>query len=99
MKTPRTLRAALAVTAFAATAAFGTNAFAESPMCAEAQDDSWMQPEAVQERVETLGYTIEGMSISEGNCYEVTGMNVQGESVTTYLDPRTGDIVQEDIAQ
>ena len=98
-KTPNTLRTALAGAAFAAAATFGTGAVAESPMCGEAQDDSWMQPEAVQERVETLGYTIEGMEVSDGNCYEVTGMNVQGQSVTTYLDPRTGDIVQEDIAQ
>ena len=74
-------------------------AFAESPMCGAAQDDSWMAPEAVQERVETLGYTIEGMGVSDGNCYELTGLNVQGESVTAYLDPRTGDIIQEDVAQ
>ena len=46
MKTSRTLRAALAGTAFVAAAAFGTNALAESPMCAEAQDDSWIPPEA-----------------------------------------------------
>ena len=99
MKTPRTLRAVLPGAAFAAVLPFGGVALAEGPTCGEARDDSWMQPEAVQERVETLGYTIENMSVSDGNCYEVTGLNVQGKSVTTYLDPRTGDIVQEDIAQ
>jgi len=99
MKTSRTLRIALSGTVCAVAATFGTGVLAESPVCGEARDDSWMQPEAVQERVETLGYTVENMGVSDGNCYEVTGMNVQGESVTTYLDPRTGDIVQEDIAR
>jgi len=74
-------------------------AFAESPMCGEAQDDSWMQADAVQEMVETMGYTIQDMGISEGNCYQVTGLNEQGQSVTAYLDPRTGDVLQEDVSQ
>ena len=74
-------------------------AFAESPMCGEAQDESWIQLDAMQEKVETMGYTIEHMEISEGNCYQVSGLNVQGQSVTAYLDPRTGDLVQEDVAR
>ena len=99
MKTPRTLRAVPPSALFAAAASFGGAAFAEGPTCGEARDESWMPIEAVRERVETLGYTIEDMGDSEGNCYEVAGLNVQGRSVTTYLDPRTGDIVQEDIVQ
>jgi len=79
--------------------ALSGTALAESPMCGEAQDDSWMQIDALQEKVETMGYTIEDMGISEGNCYQVTGLNVQGQSVTAYLDPRTGDLVQEDVVQ
>lgn len=81
------------------TFALSGTALAESPMCGEAQDDSWMQIDALQEKVETMGYTIEDMGISEGNCYQVTGLNVQGQSVTAYLDPRTGDVVQEDVVQ
>lgn len=81
------------------TLALSGTALAESPMCGEAQDDSWMQLDAVQEKVETMGYTIEDLGISEGNCYQVTGLNVQGQSVTAYLDPRTGDVVQEDVVQ
>ncbi len=79
--------------------ALSTAAMAESPVCSEGQDDSWMQPDVLQEKVETMGYTIENMGISEGNCYQVTGMNGQGQSVTAYLDPITGDVVQEDVAQ
>jgi len=73
--------------------------FADSPICGEAQDDSWMEPEAVQQQIETLGYTVESLGVSEGNCYQVTGLNVEGKSMMAYLDPRTGSVVQEDIVE
>lgn len=74
-------------------------ALAESPVCAESQDDSWMQPEALQEQVQSLGYTIERLAISEGFCYEMSGLNKDGQSITAFLDPVTGAVVQEDVAQ
>ncbi len=77
----------------------GGSAHAESPACGDPQDDSWMEPEVMQEQIESLGYTIESMGVSEGNCYEVTGLNVQGKSVTAYFDPRTGGVVQEDVVE
>ncbi len=86
-------------TLLAGAMALSSSVFAESPLCGDGQDDSWMQPESVQEKVETMGYTIDNMGISEGNCYEVTGLNNQGQSVKAYLDPRTGDVVQEEVAQ
>lgn len=95
MKKSLVATAALLVSSFA----FTTVAIAESPMCGAAQDDTWMPPEAIQEKIETMGYTIENMGVSEGNCYQLTGLNVQGQSVTTYLDPRTGDVLQEDIVE
>ena len=78
---------------------FGGSAYATSPACGDPQDDSWMEPEVMQEQIESLGYTIESMGVSEGNCYEVTGLNVQGKSVTAYFDPRTGGVVQEDVVE
>jgi len=50
----------------------------------------------MQEQLEALGYTVESMDVSAGNCYQVTGLNVKGENITAYLDPRTGSVVQED---
>lgn len=73
--------------------------FAESPVCGEAQDDSWMEPDAMQDRIESLGYTIDSMGVSEGNCYQVTGLNVEGKQMTAYFDPKTGGVVQEDIVE
>ncbi len=73
--------------------------FAESPVCGEAQDASWMEPEVMQQQLESLGYTIDTLDVSAGNCYQVTGLNVQGKSMTAYLDPRTGDVLQENIVE
>lgn len=78
---------------------FNAPAFAEGPACGEAQDDSWMQPADVQDKVEGMGYSVDSLGISDGNCYEVTGRNGDGADVITYLDPRSGEIVQEDPLQ
>jgi len=78
---------------------FAGSAFAEAPVCGEAQDDSWLAPEVMQEQVEALGYTVEAMEVSEGNCYQMTGMNADGKPVTAFFDPRTGAVVQEDMAE
>lgn len=78
---------------------FNAPAFAAGPACGEAQDDSWMQQDAVQDKVEGMGYSVDSVGISDGNCYEVTGRNSDGNGVITYLDPRSGEIVQEDPLQ
>jgi len=78
---------------------FAGSAFAESPVCGEAQDDSWLTPEVMQEQVEALGYTVDALDVSEGNCYQMTGMNADGKAVTAYFDPRTAAVVQEDMVE
>lgn len=78
---------------------FSASAFAQSPACGEPQDDSWIKPEIMQQQIESLGYTVETLGISEGSCYEVTGLNVQGKAMVAYFDPRTGDVVQEDVVE
>jgi len=75
------------------------SAIAESPTCTDAYSDAWMQPDAMQEKIEAMGYKINSMGISLGNCYEMSGFNVQGQSVTAYLHPLTGVVVQENLSQ
>ena len=78
---------------------FTGTAFAENPVCGEAQDDSWMSPDVVQEQIKALGYTIDSMDISDGNCYQMTGLNNEGKGVTAFIDPRTGGVVQESLVE
>jgi len=78
---------------------FSASAFAETPVCGEAQDDSWIAPEALQEQVEAVGYIVESMGVSEGYCYQMTGMNADGLAVIAFFDPRTGAVVKENLAE
>jgi len=75
--------------------AFSGQAFAESPACGDPKDDSWMAEDVILEKVQGMGYAVDSIGVSEGNCYELTGQNTNGESVVTFLDPRTGDIIEE----
>jgi len=75
--------------------AFSGAAFAESPACGEAQDDTWMAEDLILEKVQGMGYAVDSIAVSDGNCYELTGQNTNGDSVVTFLDPRTGEIVEE----
>jgi len=75
--------------------AFSGSALAESPACGDPRDDSWMAEELILEKVQDMGYAIDTLGVSEGNCYEMTGKNTSGESIIAFLDPRTGDIVEE----
>ena len=72
---------------------------AAGPVCAESQADTWMEPEAVLEKAETIGMTVENMSLSEGNCYQLSGLNSEGKSMIAYLDPQTGEVMQEEVSQ
>jgi len=87
------------VSVFTLLLAFGSSAFAESPACGDPKDASWLEPDVIKEQVESLGYTINSMDVSEGNCYQMTGLNSDGNNVMAYIDPRTGSVLQEDIVQ
>lgn len=78
---------------------FGGSAYAESPNCGDPVDDSWISPDVMQKQVESLGYTIDSMGTSEGNCYEVKGLNATGNAMTAFFDPRTGSVIQEDVIE
>jgi len=75
--------------------AFSGSVFAESPACGDPKDDSWLAEEAILEQVQGMGYAIDTLGVSEGNCYELTGKNTNGDSVIAFLDPRTGEILEE----
>jgi len=85
---------AITTSMFAALAVSGA-AFAESPACGDPKDDSWMAEDVILEKVQGMGYAVDSIGVSDGNCYELTGQNTNGDSVITYLDPRSGEIVDE----
>lgn len=74
-------------------------AMAASPECEIQADVTWMEQSAFEQKAETLGYTIDRLEVSDGNCYQLTGQNRDGVGVIAFFNPQTGDVVQEDVAQ
>lgn len=73
--------------------------FAAGPECELAVDQQWLEQAAIESKIEDMGYVIDELLVSEGNCFEVTGQNRDGKDMTAFFHPQTGDVMQEDIAQ
>lgn len=72
---------------------------AVTPECELNADKAWMDQEAFESKVLEMGYMIEDLVVSEGNCFEVTGTNQNGQEMTAWFHPQTGDVLQEDVVQ
>lgn len=84
----------------AATLSFlSLNAFAMTPECELEADQAWMEQDLFESKVQEMGYVIEDLVVSEGNCFEVTGKNRDGQDMTAYFHPQTGDVLQEEVVQ
>lgn len=76
-----------------------TSALAMAPECELEADQAWMEQGTFETKVQEMGYVIEDLVVSEGNCFEVTGKNRDGQDMTAYFHPQTGDVLQEDVVQ
>ena len=74
-------------------------ALAAAPECDLQADAAWLEQGEFQEKAESMGYTISDLVVSDGNCYQLTGQNKDGQDITAFFNPQTGDVVQEDIVQ
>ena len=80
--------------ALAGTAAlFSLGAFA-APVCTKAPQSQWMPQQALKDRLDKEGYTIDKFLVS-GTCYEIYGKDKTGKMVEIYFDPTDGHIVKE----
>jgi len=71
----------------------------DSPQCELQPDVVWMEQAEFEEKVQGMGYTIDQLAVSSGNCYQMMGQNKAGEGVMVFFNPQTGDVVQEDLVQ
>ncbi|MBX2885569.1 MAG: PepSY domain-containing protein [Granulosicoccus sp.] len=75
------------------------SAFATMPECELQADQVWLEQDVFESKVQEMGYVIEDLVVSEGNCFEVTGKNANGQDMKAYFHPQTGDVLQEDVVQ
>lgn len=62
--------------------------------CTEQPRDKWMTEEAFKEKVQALGFKINKFK-QPGTCYEIYGLNKDGQKVEIYFNPVDASIVKE----
>ncbi|WP_332674131.1 PepSY domain-containing protein [Aromatoleum sp.] len=71
----------------------GTAAIA-GPTCTEAPREQWMPQETMLRKLVDQGYTLEKFKVTDGNCYELYGIDRDGRKVEIYHNPVDGSVVQ-----
>ena len=61
--------------------------------CTAHPKDEWMPQETLKKKIEAEGTKIKIFKVS-GDCYEMYGLNRNGNKVETYYDTKTGEIIK-----
>ncbi len=64
--------------------------------CTDQPKDKWMTEEAFKKKAEDLGYKINKFK-QPGSCYEIYGLNKDGQDVEVYFNPVDASIIKEKI--
>ena len=65
--------------------------------CTSAAQSSWMSEDATKDLLKQHGYQeVRKIEVTKGNCYEVYGIDAQGEQVEVYLDPTNGNLIAKE---
>ena len=65
--------------------------------CTQAEKSTWMSEDATKDLLLKQGYQeVRKIKVTEGQCYEVYGIDAQGEKVEVYLDPTNGNVVAKE---
>ena len=69
----------------------------DSLECTKAEQSTWMSEDATKDMLLKQGYKeVREIDVTEGHCYEVYGIDAQGEKVEMYLDPTNGNVVAKE---
>jgi len=91
--------AVLAAVAATGIATFASMAAADNDelKCTSAAQSAWMSEDATKDLLKQQGYQeVRKIEVTEGNCYEVYGIDAKGEKVEVYLDPTNGSVIAKE---
>ncbi len=96
MRSVRTV--AVAVITLAAIAGGSGNALADNDdlVCTKAPESAWMSLDEIKEQLTEAGYEVRKVKAEE-HCAEAYVITPEHEKAELYIDPTTGDIVDQDI--
>ena len=73
---------------------FCTSVTFAGPDCTKESKDKWQNAETFQKDRVAEGYKIKKFKITKGNCYEIYGLNKEGQKVEIYFNPVDGSKVK-----
>jgi len=65
--------------------------------CTTVAQENWLDQDKFQQTLKDQGYTINEFKVTEGNCYEIYGMNESDQKVEIYFNPVDGSVVKKEI--
>lgn len=65
------------------------------PKCTEQKKETWQNEDEFQKKLVADGYKIKKFKVTDGQCYEIYGLNKDGKKVEIYFNPVSGEIVKQ----
>lgn len=65
------------------------------PKCTEEKKETWQNEAEFQKKLAADGYTIKKFKVTDGQCYEIYGLDKNGKKVEIYFNPVSGEIVKQ----
>ncbi|HSP58822.1 MAG TPA: PepSY domain-containing protein [Halomonas sp.] len=65
--------------------------------CTDAPQSEWMSEAEIKQKIAEMGYKVKEFKITDGNCYELYGWDVQERRVEIYFNPVNGEIVKQKV--
>ncbi|MGM0428904.1 MAG: PepSY domain-containing protein [Pseudomonadota bacterium] len=64
--------------------------------CTMEPKENWLDQEQFQDSLKEQGYEINEFKVTDGNCYEIYGLNQNKQKVEIYFNPVDGSIVKQE---
>lgn len=65
------------------------------PKCTDQKKETWQNEADFQKKLVADGYKIKKFKVTDGQCYEIYGLDKAGKKVEIYFNPVSGEIVKQ----
>lgn len=80
-----------------ATVVFLSSAVMAGPECTTADKSEWQDQAKFEQNLKEQGYDVKLFKVTDGNCYEMYGLDENNKKVEIYYNPVSGEKVKEEI--
>jgi len=73
---------------------FGCAPAIAGPHCTDVPEGNWLSKAQMMDRIKPMGYQVDILKKTKGNCYEIYGRDKSGKRIEIYFHPVTGEAVK-----